>query len=168
MTTVTVLNTTYEPLHNVTVRHAMTMLWRGVAAVLEEGPEMFGPVPRPKVLIVLRYVKTAWRYTKRAKPHGTYRDGIKVTVVPGPAMATYSREGVIARDYGQCAYCGQPGATTMDHVLPKSRGGETTWLNAVAAHESCNHDKGDRTPTEADMPLLWEPFAPTIAELQWR
>ena len=47
--TVVVLNTTYEPLHTVSVRHAMTMLWRGVAAVLEEGPEMFGPMPRPKV-----------------------------------------------------------------------------------------------------------------------
>ncbi|GAA1799379.1 MAG: HNH endonuclease [Actinobacteria bacterium] len=165
--TVVVLNTTYEPLHTVSVRHAMTMLWRGVAAVLEEGPEMFGPMPRPKVLILTRYVKTAWKYARRRTGRATFAHGTKVTVVASDPLAIYTREGVIKRDHGQCAYCGQPTATTMDHVLPKSRGGATDWANAVAACEYDNWRKGDRTPEEAGMPLLWQPFVPTVYDLTW-
>jgi 5-methylcytosine-specific restriction endonuclease McrA len=53
----------------------------------------------------------------------------------------------------------------MDHVVPRSRGGRGEWLNAVAAHASCNEKKGSRTPEEAGMPLLWQPWIPSRAEL---
>ena len=57
------------------------------------------------------------------------------------------------------------GADTMDHVLPRSRGGATNWMNAVAAHRDCNRAKGDRTPEEAGMPLLWRPWKPSRVDL---
>ena len=72
---------------------------------------------------------------------------------------------MIRRDKGLCAYCGRRGADTMDHVLPRSRGGATTWMNAVAAHRECNRAKGDRTPEEAGMPLLWRPWKPSRVDL---
>lgn len=138
---VLVLNAGYEPLHTVSVKHAMNMLWRGVATVEESHPEeTFGPFPMPTVLRLVRYVKMTWAYARR---------------------------GVLKRDHGQCAYCGQPVAATMDHVVPKSRGGSTTWDNAVAACEPCNQRKADRTPDEAGMTLLWEPFVPTREDLAW-
>lgn len=74
-----------------------------------------------------------------------------------PARA--SREDVLRRDKHTCAYCGAKG-TTWDHVLPKSRGGSNGWLNVVAACEKCNHHKADRTPEEAGMKLMWEPYIP--------
>lgn len=166
MTQVLVLNAGFEPLHEVSVTHAMKMLWRGVAVVEEEDPlRTFGPFPMPKVLRLVRYVQMKWLYVKRAGERLT-EAGVKNTWDRwSPGMPTYNLEGVLARDNGQCAYCGMPGATTMDHVMPRSRGGPTDWLNAVAACEPCNWAKADRTPEEAGMPLLWEPFEPTAADL---
>ena len=167
--TVVVLNTAHEPLHTVSVRHAVTMLWRGVARAVEEGPEMFGPVPRPKILIVLRYVRVAWKYAKRKPAGPTFEAGVKVTWRDHRDRAsTFSFAGVLERDHGQCAYCGQPGADTVDHVLPRCQGGLSTWLNCVAACSPCNGTKGGLTPEEADMPLLWHPFVPTVYDLTWR
>jgi HNH endonuclease len=141
---VVVLNASYEPLQVVTLKHAIRMLVRNVA-VVEEANGTFGPFPRPLVLRLVRYVRMAFRYARSA--------------------ASYSRNAVIRRDRGRCAYCGDRGADTMDHVLPRSRGGPTGWMNAVAAHEVCNRRKGDRTPEEAGMPLLWRPWKPTRVDL---
>lgn len=65
---------------------------------------------------------------------------------------------ILRRDGYTCAYCGEY-ATTADHIYPKSRGGGWTWGNLVAACESCNSFKADRTPEEAGMKLLWMPHA---------
>lgn len=168
MTAVLVLNTTHEPLHTVSVQHAIGMLWRGVAVVLEEGPDYFGPVLKPKVLILVRYVKERWKYGKRKTGKPKIEKGIKVTWENfQEPTAPYSLENLKRRDNEQCAYCGQPGAGTMDHVIPKSRGGATWWDNAVLACGPCNWDKADRTPAEAGMTLLWEPFVPTTYDLTW-
>lgn len=165
---VIVLNATHEPLHVVSVKHAVNMLWRGVATVVEEGPEMFGPIPLPKVLVLVRYVKESWKYLRRTTGRARTEGGVKVTWETYSAPdATYSLEALIRRDHGQCAYCGQPGADTMDHVLPRSRGGLTGWENAVLACGSCNGFKADRTPEEAGMPLLWQPFVPSTYDLTW-
>lgn len=67
------------------------------------------------------------------------------------------------RDRHRCAYCGRR-ATTVDHVVPRSRGGQDTWLNTVAACASDNHRKADRTPEQAGMRLLVRPFEPTPAD----
>ncbi|MCC7005758.1 MAG: HNH endonuclease [Ottowia sp.] len=67
------------------------------------------------------------------------------------------------RDRHICAYCGQQfckDLLTRDHVVPRSRGGQDTWANLVAACRHCNHKKGARTPEEAAMPLLYLPYAP--------
>ena len=147
MSLVVVLNASYERLHVVTVQHAVRMLVRGVAVIQEADPEaMFGPFQRPLVLRLVRYVEMGWRYATSSR-------------------ATYSKPGVIRRDRGRCAYCGRAGATTVDHVLPRSRGGQAEWLNAVAAHQRCNAAKGARTPTEAGLVLLWAPWVPSRIEV---
>ena len=71
---------------------------------------------------------------------------------------------MLTRDGRRCAYCDGP-ASTIDHVLPRSRGGGNTWLNTVAACGRCNQRKGDRTPAEARMPLRRGPSAPGWAAL---
>lgn len=76
-----------------------------------------------------------------------------------PDVSKATRDGVLKRDKNTCGYCGGR-ATTIDHILPKSRGGEDTWLNLISACGSCNGFKRDRTPEEAGMSLLWEPYIP--------
>jgi len=136
---VLVLNADLGPLHRVSLRHAVRMLFRQVAVVHEAEPDrLIGVYPLPRVVRLVGYVVTRWRYGS------------------GPA---WSRAGVLARDGRRCGYCGGP-ATTVDHVLPRSRGGRDTWSNTVAACGGCNQRKGDRTPSEARMPLRVEPAAP--------
>ena len=72
-----------------------------------------------------------------------------------------SRKNVLRRDRSTCQYCGSRSNLTIDHVLPKSRGGRDTWTNLVAACVTCNNRKGDRTPDEANMDLAREPFRPS-------
>ena len=134
---VLVLNASYEPLQRVSLRHAIKMLVREVAVIEESHEETFGPFPRPKVLRLVRYVVATWRHRRN---HLCTKSAIK------------------ARDRS-CAYCGGA-AETVDHVVPRSRGGELTWENAVAACLRCNHRKGNRTPDEAGMPLLVVPLRP--------
>ncbi|GLY29810.1 HNH endonuclease [Kineosporia sp. NBRC 101731] len=139
MTTVLVLNASYERLHYVSLPHAVRMLVRQVAVVEEAADgRPLGPWPRPKVVRLLRYVAMRWRYRS------------------GPS---WSRRALLARDQHVCAYCGGR-ASTVDHVMPRSRGGGDTWLNTVAACARCNHRKRDRTPSEAGMPLRVRPYAP--------
>jgi 5-methylcytosine-specific restriction endonuclease McrA len=144
---VLVLNADLGPLHRVSLRHAIGMLCRQVAVVHEAEPDTrIGVFPWPKVVRLVQYVVTKWRYTN------------------GPA---WTRSGVMVRDGHRCAYCHGP-ATTVDHVLPRSRGGRNTWLNTVAACGGCNQRKGDRTPAEARMPLRTTPRVPSWAALVLR
>ncbi|WP_341268197.1 HNH endonuclease [Gordonia malaquae] len=73
-----------------------------------------------------------------------------------------TREKILRRDRHLCGYCGLH-ANTWDHVMPQSRGGGNTWFNCIAACGPCNWDKGDRTPEEAGLRLLWEPYRPAWA-----
>ncbi len=137
---VLVLNASYEPLQRVSMRHAIKMLVREVAVIEEAAAGMFGPFPVPKVLRLVRYVKTRWMHRRS---HLCTKAAIK------------------ARD-AMCAYCGGK-AETVDHIVPRSRGGALTWENAVAACVRCNHRKADRTPAEAGMTLLVVPQQPQYA-----
>jgi 5-methylcytosine-specific restriction endonuclease McrA len=140
---VVLLNASYEPLGRVCFQHAVRMLFREVALVEEQhGDRMIGPHPWPRVIRLVRYVAAHWLH----RPAG------------------YSRTGVLARDRHTCAYCGRH-ASTVDHVLPQSRGGASTWHNAVAACAPCNHRKANRTPSEAGLKLRLTPYAPTRAQL---
>ncbi len=143
MSVVLVLNADSGPLHRVSVRHAIRMLFREVAVVEEARPDArIGVFPVPTVVRLVSYVVTRWRHSH------------------GPA---WSRAGVLSRDGRRCAYCGGT-ASTIDHVLPRSRGGGNTWSNTVAACGRCNQRKGDRTPAEARMPLRRRPSAPSWTE----
>lgn len=143
---VAVLNASYEPLKNVDFPHAVRMLFRNVAVVVEgDETRMIGPHPWPKVVMLVRYVYEKWL----DKP------------------ASWHRGGVFIRDGHRCAYCGKHGADTIDHVYPKGRGGLWAWDNCVAACESCNGRKRNRTPEEAGMPLRYAtPYVPTIREIR--
>ena len=122
MSSVLVLNAGYEPLHKVSIQHAIKMLVREVA-VIEESEEnkMFGSFPIPRVLRLVKYIKMTWRtYSPR-----------------------FSKNRLMARDNGLCGYCGKS-ASTIDHVVPRSRGGKTEWENTVASCLKCNHKKVTR------------------------
>ena len=146
-TAVLVINADLGPLHRVSLRHAIRMLCRGVAEIHESEPDIrIGVHPIPRVVRLVRYIVTKWRYSQ------------------GPA---WSRAGVLRRDHYPCAYCSRT-ATTVDHVHPQSRGGKNTWQNTVAACGPCNQRKGDRTPIEAGMPLQVTPAAPSWASVAAR
>ena len=73
-----------------------------------------------------------------------------------------TRKNILRRDAYKCAYCGRGDLPlTIDHVIPKSKGGRDTWENLVCACTLCNNKKGDRTPLEAKMDLLTKPFKPS-------
>jgi 5-methylcytosine-specific restriction endonuclease McrA len=135
-----VLNAGYEPLSVVSFRRAIVLVLAGKATVVADGglPVVGGSVtlPRPSVILLARYVRA---------PHGR--------AVP------VSRRGVLRRDGHRCAYCGGH-ASTVDHVLPRSRGGSDSWENLVACCVRCNNAKGNRTPAEKGWTLRWRPAMP--------
>jgi hypothetical protein len=141
MSGVIVLNASYEHHQVVPFQHALKMLARKVAVVevADDGPAV-GPFPRPKILRLIRFVYAKWKHDRRP--------------------TVYSKAGVHRRDGGKCGYCLRPG-DTIDHILPRSRGGRTTWLNTVTACRDCNRDKDSMTPGEAGMPLLLPAWDPT-------
>lgn len=73
-----------------------------------------------------------------------------------------TRHNVMKRDGFVCAYCGGDKHLTLDHVLPRAQGGPTTWRNLITACYSCNSQKGDRTPAQAQMPLLRTAYRPSF------
>jgi len=145
MSYVLVLNAGFEPLHRVSLKHAIRMIVREVAVVEEAEPgKTIGHFPVPRVLRLLRYVSMRWRHGRQVR---------------------WSKRGTLARDSRKCGYCGQKG-TTIDHVLPISRGGESTWENTVACCWQCNNKKGNRTPREAGMKLKVTPKVPGWWQLE--
>ena len=143
---VLVLNADLGPLHRVTLKHAVRMLLRQVAVIQEAVPDrLIGVYPMPRVLRLVQYVVTRWQYGR---------------------VPRWSRRGVLERDHYRCGYCGKTGKT-VDHILPRSRGGRDTWRNTVTACYPCNQRKADRTLAEARMSLLIDPAVPLPAS-RWR
>lgn len=140
--TVVVLNANYLPHQVVDMRHALRMLCRQVAVVEEaEEGRTIGPFPVPKVVRLLKFV-----YLKFNPSRG------------GPR---YSRAAILRRDNNTCTYCGKHG-NTIDHIIPRSQGGLSSWMNSVTACRRCNEKKANRTPAEAGMPLLFKPYVPSF------
>lgn len=136
-----VLNAGFEPLAVVSFKRAMVLVLNAKATVVAADLEhpvhtSLGDLDRPTVILLTRYVRIP---TGRAVP--------------------VSRRGVLRRDSHRCAYCGKS-ATTIDHVLPRSRGGKDSWENLVACCLRCNNEKGDRTPSEMHWQLRIRPQAP--------
>ncbi|WP_016907279.1 HNH endonuclease [Streptomyces xiaopingdaonensis] len=141
-----ILNASFEPLSAVPVHRAVVLVLRGKAVVERAHPSLRCraaelEVPAPEVIRLTRYVR-----------------------VPFRARAPWSRRGVLLRDRYRCAYCGRR-AGTVDHVVPRSRGGTDSWLNTVAACGGCNRRKADRTPAQAGLVLLSAPFAPSPGDV---
>ena len=133
MRTVLVLNASYEPLSIVSFRRATCLVLDDKAEIIEhDGSVLRSPsvtLPVPSVVRLRYMVRVARR-----------------------RQAVLSRRAVFARDDHTCQYCGGP-ADSIDHVLPRSRGGGHDWENLVAACRRCNLAKRDRTPEEAGMRL---------------
>jgi 5-methylcytosine-specific restriction endonuclease McrA len=142
---VLVLNATYEPLNVCTAKRAIVLMLKQKAEVLETSGRWFHSAnkifPLPDVIKLNYFVK-----------------------VPRGEARKVSRRAVLARDNHRCQYCGSRMHLTIDHVIPRSRGGTTTWDNIVTSCAPCNARKGDRLPREANMhprtnPRPPDPFA---------
>ncbi len=136
-----VLNAGFEPLAVVSFRRALVLVMNDKATVLAADGQhpVFGihdAWDRPSVIVLRRYVR-----------------------IPHARRVPLTRRGVLRRDGNRCAYC-DGHATTIDHVLPRSRGGEDSWENLVACCLKCNNLKSDRTPAEMRWELLFTPKAP--------
>jgi 5-methylcytosine-specific restriction endonuclease McrA len=140
-----VLNATYEPLSVVSARRAVCLVLSAKAEVIHHDDSAMHSahlVIHVPVVIRLNYM----------------------VKVPYHRRTTLSRRAVFARDDHRCQYCGGH-ADSIDHVVPRSRGGEHEWQNVAAACRPCNLRKRDRTPEEAGMHLLRSPVAPR--EMGW-
>jgi 5-methylcytosine-specific restriction endonuclease McrA len=140
---VLVLNASYEPINVCTVRRATVLVLKERAEMLERGEGALHSerleMARPCVIRLHRYVRI---------PRDVHRRKI-------------TRKAVLARDAWTCQYCGRQAAgLTVDHVIPRSRGGDSEWDNIVAACAPCNRRKGNRTPREARMHPATRPKPP--------
>lgn len=141
-TPVLVLNQNYEPLSVCTVKRAVVLVFLGKAEIIE-----------PTNGNVIHSARETWQVPS------IVRLGLYVSRPPKKVLL--SRKNIIKRDGHRCQYCGQSRtAMTVDHVIPKNRGGEDTWENLVCACVRCNNKKGDRTPEQANMPLRRAPKRP--------
>jgi 5-methylcytosine-specific restriction endonuclease McrA len=134
---VLVLNASYEPINICAARRALVLILKGVALAEELAPAQVHSARQalnvPSVIRLLEY---------RRIPHQT---------------RALSRKNILMRDRYMCQYCQRvlpSGEMTLDHVIPRSRHGETAWENLVACCHSCNNRKGNRTPEEAGMKLM--------------
>ena len=137
-----VLNATFEPINVCTVRRATVLLLKDKAEVVEIGTQDLhwatGSVPRPVVIRLVTYVRI---------PRDTHKRKI-------------TRRAVFARDGRMCQYCGARTSLTVDHVIPRSKGGGSGWDNIVASCAPCNRRKGDSLLRQAGMQLRKQPRTP--------
>jgi len=172
-TKVLVLNRSYLPVHVTSVKRAFTLLYQGVARAVDEQYRTFdfeswralsvelhherlgvvgGFIRVPRVLLLSAYERVPRRHVR------------------------FSRFNIFARDNNTCQYCGKRFGRTdlnLDHVVPRSRGGLSTWENIVCSCHNCNRRKGGRTPEEARMDLIrrprrpeWTPFGADMFSLR--
>jgi 5-methylcytosine-specific restriction endonuclease McrA len=139
---VLVLNASYEPLNVCSVRRAHVLVWKGKAEVIER-------LDRPLNSATSSFV---WPHVIRL---------VAYVRVPRAVKRRISRRALFARDGFRCVYCGSSSnRLTLDHVVPRSRGGESVWENVVTACSPCNLRKGDRLLEEASMSLSRSPKPP--------
>ena len=148
MQQVLVLNASYEPLNVCSVRRAHVLVYKGKAEVIERLDRPLASAtttfPWPHVIRLVTYIR-----------------------VPRAVQRKISRRALFARDGWRCVYCGSTGGRlTLDHVVPRSRGGDSVWENVVTACAPCNLRKGGRTPLQAHMHIEQEPIRPTSWQLQ--
>jgi len=139
---VLLLNASYEPLNVCSLRRAHVLVYKGKAEVIEE-------LDRP-----LRSATDTYRW-----PHVIRL--VHYVRVPRLVQRKISRRALFARDNWRCVYCGTSGGRlTLDHVIPRSRGGDSSWENVVTSCAPCNLRKGNRLPHEIQMVLPDRPRPP--------
>jgi 5-methylcytosine-specific restriction endonuclease McrA len=140
---VLVLNATYEPINVCTVRRAVVLLLKDKAEVIEHSNWQLHSanttIARPVVIRLVTYVRI---------PRDTHRRKI-------------TRRAVFARDDWTCQYCGSRSNLTVDHVVPRSKGGQSSWDNIVASCAPCNRRKGNLLPRQVGMKLVRQPKTPS-------
>jgi 5-methylcytosine-specific restriction endonuclease McrA len=140
------LNATYEPLCVVSTRRAIVLVLAAKAVEVDSADDV---VHAETISLAVPVVVRLTRYVR----------------VPYPSQVPLSRRAVFTRDGQTCVYCGSS-ATSIDHVVPRSRGGTHTWDNVVAACRRCNHTKADRSLAELGWVLPHPPRTPSGAA--WR
>lgn len=142
MSIVLVLNSDFSPLNVTTLRRGFVLVDKGKAEIVKKGENdivtTIGNFVRPLVIRLLDYI--------RFRPKS-----IKV-----------NRKRIFKRDGYTCQYCGSKKNLTVDHILPRSRGGENTWKNMVTCCSRCNSYKDNKTPMEAGMRLKNKPYEPSL------
>ncbi|VEP16202.1 HNH endonuclease [Hyella patelloides LEGE 07179] len=154
---VVVFSQNYLPLNRINFRRAVTLLAMGKAEpIIFFEDTTFKEIRSPSIVIqvppVIRLYQSAERPWK---------------------IPPVSRKEILRRDEHQCQYCGNRKQLTIDHIIPRSRGGKHIWNNVVIACADCNSRKGNKTPEEAKMTLLNKPKAPkhptiAFAEQFWQ
>jgi len=139
---VLVLNQDHSPLTVTTVQRAFLLIFLDKAAMMNQVSGLFlntvsQAYPMPAVIKINRYINLPYR-------------GVVL-----------SRQNVFRRDGFECQYCGISTDLTLDHVVPKSRNGKSTWKNLVTACKPCNSRKGDYTPHEMGFALRSQPYKPS-------
>jgi 5-methylcytosine-specific restriction endonuclease McrA len=172
---VLVLNRFYLPVHVITVRRAFILLYRDGAEVIDIEAGHYA-----------NYDFAAWcelsafRALEQKQPHEDWIRAVSFEIqvpriirlfsydrVPRKSLR-FNRRNIFARDGHCCQYCGRSmplSQLNIDHVMPRSRGGKTTWENVVCSCLPCNTRKGGRTPQEAHMRLLTTPAEPKMNPL---
>jgi 5-methylcytosine-specific restriction endonuclease McrA len=142
MDKVLVLNSDYTPLNVTSIRRGFILVITGKAEVLRQDADnigtSIGEFVRPLIIRLLSYVRF------KTKP-------VKL-----------NRKRIFKRDNNECVYCGSKRNLTIDHIMPRSRGGKNTWSNLVTCCSNCNLKKGNRTPEEASMRMNYKAYEPTI------
>lgn len=141
-TRVLVLNASFEPINVCTARRAVVLVLKGVALAEESSARWIHSsrfsMPMPSVIRLIEYIHIPFE------------------------RKSLSRKNIILRDHNMCQYCGRvfaPVDLTLDHIVPRSRGGDSTWDNLVTSCRSCNNRKGDRLPEEVGLRLMKRPQA---------
>ncbi|MDR9418846.1 HNH endonuclease [Gracilimonas sp.] len=138
---VLVLNQDYQPLSICSVQRSIKLIFLEKAELLHDDPDK-----------KLRTTRKSFQFPSVIR----LRSYINVPY----SKIVLSRRNVMRRDDFTCQYCGKKSDLTIDHILPKSRGGQDTWENLTTACDKCNVKKGNRTPKEAQMPLQSKPYRP--------
>lgn len=162
---VLVLNRSYIPIHVTSARDAFTLMYRGIARAVDENYKTFdfqdwsqlaAAVHEEKIGLVNRFIRIP-----RVVLLQTYDK------IPNKNVR-FNRHNIYLRDKCTCQYCGRRFPKTelnLDHVVPKSRGGRTSWENVVCSCLRCNRLKGGKTPEEAGIKLLTHPKKPRWSPL---
>lgn len=154
-----VLNKVWQPVHIATVRDAIVLMFKGIARAV--CPETYA------VYSFEDWIDVSPNGNGSIKSKNFEIAAPHVVVLVGydkiPMVSTFSKRNVFKRDKYTCQYCGTQGRDlTIDHVKPKSKGGESVWKNVVTACEPCNKKKADKPLRDSGMKLARKPIKPNL------